>query len=168
MRLKKPAAVLAAAAAGWCLAVPVALAQPAPAPLPPAPPGAAEGSPAAPAVPAEGAPAAPAGALKTTIDANGTYTVGTDIAPGVYQSAGPIPDEVCYWKRSANDTLVDNALTKKPATVQILPTDTTFSTSDCQAWQLTNVPPPPQAAPGDLLGQLTKLIGTGMFAGGTP
>ncbi|PRC50086.1 hypothetical protein C6A85_71330, partial [Mycobacterium sp. ITM-2017-0098] len=100
----------------------MAQAQPAPPPPPPLP---AESGPA-PAVPAEG--------LKTTIDADGSYTVGTDIAPGVYQSAGPV-DGACYWKRTAGDQLVDNALTKKPAFVQILPTDTTFTTSDCQAWQ---------------------------------
>ncbi len=50
--------------------------------------------------------------------------------------------------------MVDNALTKKPAFVQIMPTDTTFTTSDCQVWQLTNAPMPPQPGPGELLGQL--------------
>lgn len=109
----------------------------------------------------------PAEGLKTTIDADGSYTVGTDIVPGVYQSAGPV-DGACYWKRTAGDQLVDNALTKKPAFVQILPTDTTFTTSDCQAWQLTNAPMPPQPGPGSLLGELTKAIGSGMFAGGPP
>jgi hypothetical protein len=133
--------------AGWWAAAPPAQAQPAPQPPPPAP------------GPAE----APAGALKTTIDTDGTYAVGTDIAPGVYQSAGPTDEGACYWKRAAGDTMVDNALTKKPAFVQILPTDTAFSTSDCQAWQLTNQPLPPQPGPGDLLGQLTGLVGSGFF-----
>jgi len=125
------------------------------------------------AVPAQAQPAPPAPApapapegMKTTIDANGTYMVGTDIAPGVYQSAGPVDDGACYWKRSAGDTLVDNALTKKPAFVQIAATDTSFTTSDCQAWQLTNGPMPPQPGPGDLLGALTQAIGSGMFNGG--
>lgn len=140
----------AVALTGWCVMVPHAQAQPAP-PPPPAP---------APAVPSQG--------LKTTIDADGSYAVGTDIAPGTYQSAGPIDDGACYWKRTAGEATVDNALTKKPAYVQILPTDTTFTTSDCQSWQLTNSPPPPQAGPGDLLGQLTGIIGRGMLAGGPP
>ncbi|MGZ8802437.1 MAG: hypothetical protein ACXWZL_07475 [Mycobacterium sp.] len=111
-------------------------------------------------------PPAPAEGLKTTIDGDGSYAVGTEIAPGVYQSAGPVDDGACYWKRTAGDEIVDNALTKKPTFVEILPTDTTFSTSDCQAWQLTNTPPPPQPGPADLLGQLTGLIGSGFFSGG--
>lgn len=149
MRLTKPAAVAAAALAGWCAITPAAQAQPAPAPPPPPAP-----------VPAEG--------LKTTIDADGSYAVGTEIAPGVYQSAGPVDDGACYWKRTAGDQLVDNRLTKKPGFVQIMPTDTTFTTSDCQVWQLTNAPMPPQPGPGDLLGQLTQAIGSGMFSGGPP
>ncbi|MBB2989252.1 hypothetical protein FHR72_000709 [Mycolicibacterium iranicum] len=155
MRLTTPAALGAAATSAWlaaCIvAAPMASAQPAP----PAPP--------APTPPAPGAPAA---GLKTTIEASGTYAVGTDIAPGVYQSAGPVDDGACYWKRSAGDEMVDNRLTKKPAFVQIMPTDTSFTTSDCQAWQLTNAPMPPQPGPGDLLGQLTQAIGSGMFSGG--
>jgi hypothetical protein len=117
------------------------------------------------APPAEGAP--PPGP-KTTIDADGTYAVGTDIVPGVYSSAGPNPDgTACYWKRMNGDELVDNALTKKPAVVQILANDTTFTTNDCQSWALTpNAPLPRQASPGDLLGQLAPLIGSGILGGG--
>ncbi|KWX63280.1 hypothetical protein [Mycobacterium sp. NAZ190054] len=116
------------------------------------------------AAPAAGAQ--PAEAPKTTIEGNGSYAVGTDIVPGVYQSAGPVDDGACYWKRTAGDQLVDNRLTKKPSFVQIQPTDTTFTTSDCQVWQLTNAPMPPEPGPGDLLGQLTQAIGSGMFSGG--
>lgn len=132
--------------AGCLAAAPVALAQPEPPPSPD--------------------PAPAADELATTIDANGTYAVGTDIAPGVYQSAGPLEDRACYWKRTAGDELVDNALTKKPAVVEIKPTDTSFTTSECQVWQLTNLPPPPEPPPGDLLGQLTKLIAGGVLSGG--
>jgi hypothetical protein len=99
---------------------------------------------------------------KTTIDADGTYSVGTDIVPGVYSSAGPIPDgTACYWKRMNGDELVDNALTKKPAVVQVLANDTTFTTNDCQSWALTDAPLPRQSAPTEILGQLGKLIITG-------
>lgn len=133
----------AIALAGSCVVAPLAHAQPAP----PAPAPAGEGP-------------------KTTIDANGSYAVGKDIVPGVYSSAGPVDNGACYWKRSAGDKLVDNALTKKPAFVQIDATDTTFTTSDCQTWQLTNAPMPPQPGPGDLLGALTQAIGSGMFNGG--
>jgi hypothetical protein len=152
MRPTKTAAVAAAVLAAWCAGpIALAVAQPGPAPGP---------------APAPAPGPAPTGALKTTIDADGSYTVGKDIAPGVYQSAGPVQDGACYWKRSAGDKLVDNAMTKKPAFVQIQPTDTTFTTSDCQAWQLTNAPMPPQPGPGELLGALTQAIGSGMFNGG--
>jgi hypothetical protein len=119
----------ALAVAGWCTAG-VAQADPAPAP-PPAP--------------------------KTTIDADGTYAVGKDIAPGVYSSAGPVGDGACYWKRANGSNIVDNALTKKPQVVQIDATDTTFTTNECQSWQLTDAPPPPPPGPGDLIGQLGQL-----------
>jgi hypothetical protein len=100
----------------------------------------------------------PPPAPKTTIDSDGTYAVGTDIVPGTYTSAGPVGDGVCYWKRSNGSDIVDNALTKKPQTVQIDPTDTAFTTNDCQPWQSTDVLPPPQPAPQDLLGQLRDLL----------
>jgi hypothetical protein len=108
----------------------------------------------APPGPAPGPPPAPA--PKTTIDADGTYAVGTDIQPGRYGSAGPVGDGACYWKRVIGTDIVDNALTKKAQVVEIEPTDTSFTTSDCQAWQLTDAPLPAQG-PGDLLSQLGQL-----------
>jgi len=108
---------------------------------------------------------APPPALKTTIDADGTYAVGADIAPGTYASAGPISDGACYWKRVSGDKLVDNALTKKPQVVQIEPGDTAFTTNDCQPWQLTDAAPPPQPGPGDLLGQLGTFLGPAILSG---
>ncbi len=85
------------------------------------------------------APAPPAGP-KTSIGADGTYTVGTDIAPGVYSTAGPVGDGTCFWRRIGNPdgTTIDNALTKKPQVVQIDATDTLFKTNGCQPWQLTD------------------------------
>jgi hypothetical protein len=126
--------------AGWCASSSVALADPTTPPPPPGP--------------------------KTTIDGDGTYAVGTDIAPGAYQSAGPIGDGACYWKRAKGDDIVDNALSKKAQFVQIDPTDTAFTTNDCQPWQKTDAAPPPQAGPADLLGQLGSFIGRGILTGG--
>jgi hypothetical protein len=109
---------------------------------------------------------------KTSIDADGTYAVGTDIAPGTYASAGPADGSTCYWKRINGETIIDNALTKKPQVVGIEPTDTAFKTSGCQAWTLTDAPAPP--APGSApmsiqdrlaLGVLNGYIGQ---AGGQP
>jgi hypothetical protein len=104
---------------------------------------------------AEPSPAPPP-APKTTIDADGTYAVGKDIQPGRYSSAGPAGDGACYWKRVNGTDIVDNALSKKEQVVQIEPTDTTFTTRECQAWQLTDAPLPAQG-PGELLGQLGQL-----------
>jgi hypothetical protein len=104
---------------------------------------------------ADPAPAPPP-APKTTIDADGTYAVGKDIQPGTYSSAGPVGNGACYWKRVNGTTIVDNALSKKAQIVQIAPTDTSFTTNECQAWQLTDAPVP-VPNPGDLLGQLGQL-----------
>ncbi len=135
-RLAIAAAVLAA---GWSVSAGAAYADPAPAPPPPGP--------------------------KTTFEGDGTYAVGTDIAPGVYQSAGPVKDGACYWKRVKGDDIVDSAMTKKAQVVQIDATDTSFTTNECQQWQMTDAAPPPQAAPGDLLGQLGAFIGRGILTG---
>jgi hypothetical protein len=104
---------------------------------------------------ADPAPAPPP-APKTTIDADGTYAVGKDIQPGTYSSAGPVGDGACYWKRVNGTNIVDNALSKKTQIVRIDPTDTSFTTRECQQWQLTDAPVP-VSSPGDLLGQLGQL-----------
>lgn len=71
---------------------------------------------------------------KTTIEANGTFTVGSDIAPGTYRSAGHYG---CYWARlrslDTND-IIDNNVNDGPQVVQILPTDRAFMTRNCASW----------------------------------
>ncbi len=153
------AAATALLAFGWVTPAGHAAADPAPGPPPPAPP--------AGAAPAPGHGPAPA---KTTIDKDGVYNVGTDIVPGVYTSAGPVNGGVCYWKRLGDDARqpLDNAMSKKPQIVRIEPTDKTFKTDGCQAWQKNDaaVPDPgksPEQA-GLGLGILNSLIG----GGGTP
>lgn len=124
-------------------------------------PGVATADPAIPAPPVPApAPAsttapAPATAPKTTIDADGTYAVGTDIVPGVYSSAGPFADGTCSWRRTGNPdgATIDNALTHKPQVVQIDPTDKAFKTTGCQVWQLTEgATPDASAVPPALAG----------------
>jgi hypothetical protein len=121
-------------------------------------------------------PAPPPGP-KTTIDADGTYQVGTDLLPGVYKSAGPVEGSgACYWKRSSADKMVDNGLTKRAPVVVIDPSDTSFTTNDCQTWQLTDCsqatcpppPGPPSGAIGPLLGLLGSQINPGAVAPGPP
>jgi hypothetical protein len=144
---------------GWGASAGLASADP-PEPAPPAPP--------APATPP---PAAPAAGPKTTIDHDGVYNVGTDIVPGVYTSAGPVGSGVCYWKRVGDDPKqpLDNAMSKKPQIVKIDPTDKTFKTDGCQAWQKNDAAvPDPGKSPsqaGLSLGILNTLIGGG---GGAP
>jgi hypothetical protein len=141
--MSRNAVVAALLVAGWVLTAGVAHADPEPPPPPPGPPG--------------DAPPPPAAGLMTSFG-NGTYSVGTEIEPGVYESAGPVEGGVCYWKRSNGEGIVANAMSKKPQTVQIDPGDTTFKSSECQEWQKTDGPPPAQPGPGDLLGQLGSLI----------
>ncbi|MDT5150827.1 MAG: hypothetical protein QOI01_2560 [Mycobacterium sp.] len=132
-------------------------------PIAPTPP-ADTAAPTASGTPAEST--APTGSAtpptpKTSIDADGTYAVGTDIVPGVYSTAGPVDNGTCFWKRSGNPdgATIDNALTKKPQTVEIAPTDQSFKTNGCQPWQLTDgaVPPASQGMSPALAGVQLKL-----------
>ena len=101
------------------------------------------------------APPAP----KTTIDHDGTFTVGVDIAPGNYKSPGPADGTTCYWKRTGSDgSTVDNALTKKPQLITIDATDKSFKTNGCQTWQLTDEAPPAPMSPGMAALQLPGLL----------
>jgi hypothetical protein len=164
--MKSKAALIAGAMlAGWAATAGVAGADPEPAPSPaPAPAASPAPSPAPAASPAPaGSPApAPAPAGKTSIDKDGIYAVGSDIAPGIYSSAGPIGDGTCYWKRTGNPdgNLIDNAISKKPQVVQIDPTDKAFKTTGCQPWQLTpDAALPPSTPPAGVQGTLGILNG---------
>ncbi|HEY1841333.1 MAG TPA: hypothetical protein VGG53_14145 [Mycobacterium sp.] len=138
--------------------------------------GLASADPPAPAPsPAPAPPAGPAPAdAKTTIDHDGVYNVGTDIVPGIYTSAGPVGNGVCYWKRLGDDAKqpIDNAMSKKPQVVKIDPTDKTFKTDGCQAWQKNDAAvPDPGKSPAEAglsLGILNSLIGGGAPAPGSP
>ena len=73
------------------------------------------------------------------MDHDGTVAVGTEILPGVYTSAGPVPGDACYWRRiGADNTTVGNALSKQPQVVQIDAADVAFKTKGCQPWRLTD------------------------------
>jgi hypothetical protein len=140
MRVINTAAAAALVLGGWSAACGVASADP-PAPAPPAP--------------------------KTTIDADGTYVVGTDIAPGTYASAGPANNGTCSWKRTsaANQTL-DNAISHKSQVVAIDPTDATFKTNGCQAWALTDASPPASVSNLQAQAMMTLLGGLAGGLGG--
>jgi hypothetical protein len=79
---------------------------------------------------------------------NGTFAIGTEIAPGVYASAGPVEGETCYWRRiGADNVTVNNALTSQPQLIAIEATDVAFKTRGCQPWQLTQDGIPPEEIP---------------------
>ena len=138
--------------AGWAASAGVAGADPDQTPPPSPSPAASPGDP-------------PESGPKTSIDKDGIYNVGTDIAPGIYSSGGPVANGTCYWKRTGNPdgNLIDNSMSKKPQVVQIDPTDKAFKTSGCQPWELTpdaTLPPttPPAGVQG-ALGILNGLLG---------
>jgi hypothetical protein len=98
---------------------------------------------------------------RTTIDTDGTYRIGTDIAPGTYGSAGPVGDSACYWKRVSGTSVVDNALSRKPQVVQIDSGDMSFKTDHCQPWQKLDCAascPPAEPAPHDVVGELRSFV----------
>jgi hypothetical protein len=79
--------------------------------------------------------------------------VGTDVAPGIYSSAGPVDGHTCYWKRLGgpnNNDIVENAMSKKPQVVQIDPTDKAFKTDGCQPWQMTDTEKADVKTPADM------------------
>ncbi|WP_046319024.1 hypothetical protein [Mycobacterium sp. UM_Kg1] len=90
---------------------------------------------------------APPPAPKQVIDGDGTFAVGTDIAPGTYRSDGPRDGQACYWRRISGGKTLDSAMTKKPQVVLIEPSDTAFRTDRCQTWQLAQCPPTCAPAP---------------------
>lgn len=117
----------------------------APATADPTPPTPTPPAPAADPPANHGTPAAPG---PVAMDHDGTFAVGTQILPGVYTSAGPLPGDTCYWRRiGADDTTIDNALSKKPQVVLIDVADVAFKTNGCQPWQLSPGTPPPNQNP---------------------
>ncbi|WP_420715877.1 hypothetical protein [Mycobacterium sp. 663a-19] len=141
---------------GWAASAAVAYGDPEPTPQP-AP---SSEAPAGPAPAASPGPS-PAPGPKTSIDHDGTFAVGTDIAPGTYSTAGPLPNGTCYWKRMGNPdgNLIDNSMSKKPQVVRIEPTDKAFKTDGCQPWQQTDAAPPPDASGPAAGAQLQGTLG---------
>lgn len=71
---------------------------------------------------------------KTTFG-DGTWIVGTDIAPGTYRSSG---GSGCYWERTTGtgdlDDIIDNDNASGPAVVVIAPDDPFFVSKGCGTW----------------------------------
>jgi hypothetical protein len=72
----------------------------------------------------------------TTSFEDGTYFVGTDIAPGTYRSSG---SSGCYYVRLSGfngsfENIIANQNTDAPAVVAIDPTDAGFQSKRCGTW----------------------------------
>jgi hypothetical protein len=72
----------------------------------------------------------------TTPFGAGTFIVGTDIAPGLWRSAG---GSTCYWARLSGfggslGEIIANQVAGDSGTVQIAPGDKGFTSSRCGTW----------------------------------
>jgi hypothetical protein len=73
---------------------------------------------------------------------DGTYLVGSDIAPGTYRTAGPSDGAMfCYWERDKNtdgtlDSIIANDNSAGPTLVTVKAHDVAFKTQFCQPWTL--------------------------------
>jgi hypothetical protein len=92
-------------------------------------------------LPAPATSAPPVASSPATSFGEGTYVVGTDIAPGTYRTAGPASDGSgsCYWEREKNTSgdfgsIIANNLGRGPATVTISRSDGAFKTTGCDTW----------------------------------
>lgn len=79
--------------------------------------------------------AAPPAGPRTSFG-DGTYIVGTDIAPGTYRAPG---GDTCYWERESSlsgssDDIIANNLSPGQQTVTIAASDKGFKTQGCGTW----------------------------------
>ncbi|QNG19851.1 hypothetical protein [Rhodococcus triatomae] len=87
---------------------------------------------------------------------DGTYLVGTDIAPGQYAGSGQVDEHMgCYWERRSGtsgnfDEILANDYTHSGrVVVTILPSDYAFRSEDCGTWtRIGDVPAPRLHRPG--------------------
>ena len=68
---------------------------------------------------------------------DGTWRVGSDVAPGTYRAANTSAG--CYWERLSGfggtmDEVIANNFTSDPDVVTIAPTDVGFSSEGCGIW----------------------------------
>lgn len=99
-----------------------------------------------------------ASAAPATSFGNGTWAVGSDIAPGTYVSAGSLDEYGCYWERASSfdgdfDSIIANDFVSPEsgqAVVTIKSTDVAFVSSYCGTWTLKAPAPAPAPGPAPL------------------
>ncbi|WP_020112212.1 hypothetical protein [Rhodococcus sp. 114MFTsu3.1] len=96
-----------------------------------------------------------ASAAPATSFGNGTWAVGSDIAPGTYVSSGSLDEYGCYWERASSfdgdfDSIITNDFISPEsgqAVVTIKSSDVAFTSSFCGTWTLKAPAPAPKPAP---------------------
>lgn len=77
----------------------------------------------------------------STIPGNGTFLVGTDVAPAQCFSPGGIDGNLCIWERLSSlanqddfSNIIDSGMSIGQQYANIQPSDTAFKTTNCQTW----------------------------------
>lgn len=89
------------------------------------------------APPTEPPAVVPAPTSPLTTFGNGTYLVGTDVAPGQYRSPGPEESiaPLCYWDlKDAGGTITDQGVAPEGPSRATLTEGLTFTSQGCQDW----------------------------------
>jgi hypothetical protein len=87
----------------------------------------------------DGAPPPSTGATGSYIPGTGSFAIPTDVAPGVYESRGPVGDGTCVWTRYASPSgdfadVLDSGSSTAPQLAKIAPGQGIFETNNCRPW----------------------------------
>ncbi|WP_372408115.1 hypothetical protein [Streptomyces luteireticuli] len=121
---------------------------------------------------AGGAQGKPGKGRKAGFSGNGTFRVGSDIAPGTYRSLGNKKGGNCYWERAKDskgdaDSIIANDNVVGSSYVTVATGDKVFKTHGCKSWE--RVPEeksgtPKTSAPGDGMYRVGVDIAPGTYA----
>ena len=110
------------------------------------------------------------GSGSMTTFGDGTWRVGTDIAPGTYTTSGA---SGCYWERESSlsggsDSILANDNTVGQVTVTIPSTDAGFKTQGCGTWSALPTSGQPSTSFGDGIWAVGTQVAPGTYttAGG--
>jgi len=112
------------------------------------------------------APPPPPGPRTTFGD--GTYVVGSEVAPGTYRNSNS--SSGCYWERlsgfaGTTDEIIANNFTQSRQLVTVSPSDVGFSAQGCGTWtqDLSPVTSDPSAPFGDGMYQVGSVVAPGTW-----
>jgi len=120
------------------------------------------------AAPTPAPTAAPPPAGPRTTFTDGTYVVGSEVAPGTYRNSSS--SSGCYWERlsgfgGSTDEIIANNFTQSRQLVTISPSDVGFSAQGCGTWtqDLSPVTSDPSAPFGDGMYQVGSEVAPGTW-----